>query len=94
MSYIECKTPADVKAQSARLHANLMRRIRDVFPSGRGSHIQRTLEPPGRGPSATETIASALACGMIASSGAAMTADQAYEVYKRLYDEVSIQRGE
>jgi hypothetical protein len=94
MPRIDYKSPAEIKAQSARSHANLMRRIREVFPSGRGSQIQRPLEPPGHGPSATEAIASALACGMIARNGAAVTTDQVYEVYKCMYDEVSIQRGE
>jgi hypothetical protein len=71
-----------------------MRRIREVFPSSRGAQLERNLEPPGRGPSAAEAIASVLAGGKIAAGGAAITTDQAHEVYKRMYDEVSIQRAE
>jgi hypothetical protein len=87
-------SPAEIASASARKHANLMRRIRAVFPSGQGSHHQRSVEAPGRGPSATESIAAALAGGMIAGSNSSVTPDQAYEIYKRMYDEVSIQRGE
>ena len=94
MTFISRECPADAASTSARMHANLMRRIRAVFPSGGGSHLRRASEPPGRGPSATEAIAAALAGGMVAASGTTTTPDQAYEIYKRMYDEVSIQRDE